>query len=171
MAICRWLFFVGILSRCTSCLFRTACIFWHRCFILVILRGIRSVPLQSSVWVFSALCLGNTTKRFSNRIRSLQEQSAFWTYYFALLTICLKSFSSPNRKSPRLSIQANNKKTPEREFSYCAPLRDRTRTEELISELVDACDITPTTPVPLKPKQQPGVSQWKYNLKNQKING
>ena len=96
MAICRWLFFVGILSRCTSCLFRTACIFWHRCFMLVILRGIRSAPLQSSVWVFSALCLGNTTKRSSNRIRSLQEQSAFWTYYFALLIICHKSLSNPS---------------------------------------------------------------------------
>ncbi|MGJ8589902.1 MAG: recombinase family protein [Yoonia sp.] len=55
-------------------------------------------------------------------------------------------------------------------FTLCgAPLRDKTRTEELINELADACSSVPTAPVPQKPKQQPGVPQWKYNLKNQKF--
>lgn len=50
-----------------------------------------------------------------------------------------------------------------------APDQDRTRMEEVINELADVCSFQPTAPVPLKPKQQPGVPQWKYNLKNQKL--
>ena len=55
-------------------------------------------------------------------------------------------------------------------FTLCgAPVRDRTRTEELVEELADACNVQLTAPVSLKPKQQPDVPRWRCNLKNQKF--
>lgn len=50
-----------------------------------------------------------------------------------------------------------------------APLRDRTRTEELVEELVAVCSVESAPPISPKPKQQPDVPQWMYNLKNQKF--
>jgi len=51
--------------------------------------------------------------------RSLRDQYTFWIY-FPFSQIYLKSFSSPNRKSPRLSIQAHKQKIPGGILLLCA---------------------------------------------------
>ena len=51
----------------------------------------------------------------------------------------------------------------------CAPLQDITRTEELVRDVTEACDLLLTVAAQPKPEQQLGVPQGKYNLKNQNI--